>query len=57
MISYYFNVVRNQVPVRLLYVQDELDLNTANVNAAIEKVGIAYNADFIMDARIFWDVN
>jgi hypothetical protein len=41
----------------LLYVQDELDLNTANVNAAIEKVGIAYNADFIMDARIFWDVN
>lgn len=57
MISYYFNVVRDQVPVRLLYVQDELDLNTENVNVAIDKAGIPYDSDFIMDARIFWDVN
>ena len=57
MVSYYFNVVRNQVPVRLLYVQDELDLNTENVNVAITNAGIPYNSEFMMDARIFWDVN
>lgn len=57
MISYYFNIVRAQVPVRMLYIQDELDLNSVNVNAAIDKTGIPYNSEFIMDARIFWDVN
>jgi hypothetical protein len=57
MISYYFNIVRAQVPVRMLYVQDELDLNGINVNSAISKTGVTYNASFIMDARIFWDVN
>jgi hypothetical protein len=57
MISYYFNIVRAQVPVRMLYVQDELDLNGINVNAAIDKTGVPYNSEFIMDARIFWDVN
>jgi hypothetical protein len=57
MISYYFNIVRAQVPVRMLYVQDELDLNGINVNAAIDKTGVPYNSEFIMDSRIFWDVN
>ncbi len=56
MISYYSNIVRAQVPVRMLYVQRELDLNADNVNAAISKTGVPYNSDFIMDARIFWDV-
>lgn len=57
MISYNFSVVRNQVPVRMLYVQNEIDLNNENVNAAIEKTGYSYNSEFIMDASIFWDVN
>ena len=56
MISYYPNIVRAQVPVRMLYVQKELDLNSTNVNGAIDKTGVGYNADFIMDAKIFWDV-
>lgn len=57
MISYYFNIVRAQVPVRMLYPQRELDINAENVNAAIDKTGINYGSEFIMDARIFWDVN
>lgn len=57
MISYYFNIVRAQVPVRMLYPQRETDINEENVNAAISKTGVAYDANFIMDARIFWDVN
>jgi len=57
MISYYSNIVREQVPVRMLYPQRELSNNSDNVQAAISKTGVAYNADFIMDARIFWDVN
>jgi len=56
MISYYFNIVRAQVPVRMLYIQKELDINTENVKAAIDKTGISYDASFIMDAKIFWDV-
>ena len=55
MISYYPNIVRAQVPVRLLYVQKELDINKENVQAAIDKTGVPYNSDFIMDANIFWD--
>ena len=57
MVSYYFNIVRAQVPVRMLYVQDELDLNNINVTKAISDTGIPYDSEFIMDARIFWDVN
>ena len=57
MISYYFNIVREQVPVRMLYVQRETDINEENVNAAIDKTGVTYDAEFIMDARVFWDVN
>jgi len=57
MISYYFNIVRAQVPIRMLYIQDELDLNTINVNAAIDLTGLPYNSEFIMDSKIFWDVN
>ncbi|MBN2774321.1 MAG: SusD/RagB family nutrient-binding outer membrane lipoprotein, partial [Prolixibacteraceae bacterium] len=57
MISYYFNIVREQVPVRMLYPQRELDINAENVQAAITKTGVAYNSEFIMDARIFWDAN
>jgi len=57
MISYYYTTVRDQIPVRMLYVQDELNLNPENVNSAIDKTGIPYNDQFIMDARIFWDVN
>jgi hypothetical protein len=57
MISYYSNIVRAQVPVRMLYVQKELDINAENVQAAISKTGVPYNSDFIMDAKIFWDVN
>ncbi|HCC71913.1 MAG TPA: hypothetical protein DEQ09_12295 [Bacteroidales bacterium] len=57
MISYYYITVKDQVPVRMLYVQDELDLNPVNVNSAIDKTGYPYNDQFIMDARIFWDVN
>ncbi len=57
MISYYPNIVRAQVPVRMLYVQDELNLNNTNVEAAIALTGVLYDSDFIMDARIFWDVN
>jgi len=56
MISYYFNIVRAQVPVRMLYTQKELDINSENVQAAIDKTGVPYNSEFIMDARIFWDV-
>ena len=56
MISYYFNIVREQVPVRMLYVQKELDLNSVNVQDAIAKTGVSYNSEFIMDAKIFWDV-
>ena len=41
----------------MLYVHDELDLKGINVNSAISKTGVTYNASFIMDARIFWDVN
>ncbi len=55
MISYYPNIVRAQVPVRLLYVQKELDINSENVQAAISKTGVPYNSEFIMDAKIFWD--
>lgn len=57
MISYYYTTTRDQVPVRMLYVQDELDLNNANVNAAITKTGVPYDDQFIMDAKIFWDAN
>ncbi len=57
MISYYYITVRDQVPVRMLYVQDELDLNPENVNSAITKTGYPYNDVFIMDAKIFWDAN
>lgn len=57
MISYFPGVQRLQVPARMLYVQDELNLNTINVNAAITKTGKIYDSNFIMDARIFWDVN
>ncbi|MCF6358331.1 MAG: SusD/RagB family nutrient-binding outer membrane lipoprotein [Draconibacterium sp.] len=57
MISYFTNIVRAQVPVRMLYVQKELDINSENVKAAIDKTGVNYDSDFIMDARIFWDVN
>jgi len=57
MISYYFDIVRPQVPVRLSYVQKELDINTANVQAAIDATGVPFGSEFIMDARIFWDVN
>jgi hypothetical protein len=57
MISYYFNIVAEQVPVRMLYPQRETDINVENVNAAIAKTGVAYDSKFIMDARIFWDVN
>ncbi len=57
MISYYFNIVKEQVPVRMLYVQRETDINEENVNAAIAKTGVTFDANFIMDARIFWDVN
>lgn len=57
MVSYYSGVQRLQVPARMLYVQDELNLNTINVNAAITKTGKIYDSNFIMDARIFWDVN
>ncbi len=56
MISYYFNIVRAQVPVRMLYTQKELDINSENVKAAIDKTGVPYNSEFIMDAKIFWDV-
>ncbi len=55
MISHYSNIVRAQVPVRMLYIQKELDLNSDNVQAAIDKTGVAYNSEFIMDAKIFWD--
>jgi len=57
MISYYNNIIRPQVPVRMLYPQRELDINSENVNAAIDKTGVTYNSEFIMDANIFWDVN
>jgi len=57
MISYYYTTVRDQVPVRMLYVQDELNLNPDNVNSAIDKTGFPYNDQFIMDSKIFWDVN
>ncbi|WP_340114458.1 SusD/RagB family nutrient-binding outer membrane lipoprotein [Maribellus mangrovi] len=57
MISYYNNIIRAQVPVRMLYPQRELDINSENVNAAIDKTGVTYNSEFIMDAKIFWDVN
>ncbi len=57
MISYYSNITRAQVPVRMLYPQRELDINSENVNAAISKTGVTYNSEFIMDAKIFWDVN
>jgi hypothetical protein len=57
MISYYFNIVQEQVPVRMLYPQREIDINEENVNAAIEKTGVAYDSKFIMNARVFWDVN
>jgi len=57
MISYYFNIVREQVPVRMLYPQRELDNNSVNVQAAISATGVTYNSDFIMDAKVFWDVN
>ena len=57
MISYYPGVQRLQVPVRMLYIQDELNLNSTNVTAAIAKTGKVYDSNFIMDARIFWDVN
>lgn len=56
LISYYFNIVRAQVPVRMLYPQKELDINSENVQAAIDKTGVPYNSEFIMDAKIFWDV-
>ena len=57
MVSYYPTLAKAQVPVRMLYVQDELDLNNTNVEAAIALTGVAYDSQFIMDARIFWDVN
>lgn len=57
MISYYFNIVRPQVPVRMLYPQRETDINEENVTAAINKTGVGYGSEFIMDAKIFWDAN
>ncbi|TFH39757.1 MAG: SusD/RagB family nutrient-binding outer membrane lipoprotein [Bacteroidia bacterium] len=57
MISYYFDIVRPQVPVRLTYPQRELDINSAHANAALDKTGVPNGSDFIMDAKIFWDVN
>jgi len=55
MISYYFDIVRAQVPVRLTYPQRELDINSTNCVDAITKTGYPNDADFIMDARIFWN--
>jgi hypothetical protein len=55
MISHYFDIVKAQVPVRLAYPQRELNINSLNVLDAITKTGLPNDAQFIMDARIFWD--